>query len=378
MRAISPADVVVEVEDAVAASSPERCLHMLWQTTDLLVAGRDRLAERHVSLLDDVLVRLTGRIPAEALVQLGATLTELKAATRKTLRRLALHEDPAVAMPVLQHSPVLTQEDLEAIASARGEQHLLAIAGRRKIEKALTDILVKRGGKKVCLAIAKNQGAQLSDAAYAILVARAEHDADLTRELALRPNVPDMVVRKLLAAAPLEAAKAMPGAAASVEASGAERVPCQSGARDYADARPQILALNRTGKLNDSTVNRFAIRGESANLWTALSVLSGAPIEIIEAVMADADCEGLVLACRASRLNWQTTLAILSNRGGTRLSFEDRERAQHLFETLHLSTSQWTVRWGATAANAKSSSAKSSSVKSSSKNNKVAKSGVDA
>jgi hypothetical protein len=68
--------------------------------------------------------------------------------------------------------------------------------------------------------------------------------------------------------------------------------------------------------------------------------------------MTDDVCEGLVLACRASRLNWQTTLAILSNRGGTRLSFAERERARHVFETLLLSTSQWTVRWGEIAARA--------------------------
>jgi hypothetical protein len=52
------------------------------------------------------------------------------------------------------------------------------------------------------------------------------------------------------------------------------------------------------------------------------------------------------MACRASRLNWQTTLAILSNRSGKRLSFAERERAQLIFENLLLSTSQWTVRWG--------------------------------
>ncbi|MGY4470198.1 hypothetical protein ACVWWK_005907 [Bradyrhizobium sp. LB9.1b] len=99
-------------------------------------------------------------------------------------------------------------------------------------------------------------------------------------------------------------------------------------------------------------MNRFAIRGETANLFTALSVLSTAPIEIVEQVMTDDDCEGLVMACRASRLNWATTLAILTNRSGTRLSFAERERAQHIFETLLLSTSQWNVRWGEIAASA--------------------------
>ncbi|WP_265441156.1 DUF2336 domain-containing protein [Bradyrhizobium sp. SEMIA] len=126
--------------------------------------------------------------------------------------------------------------------------------------------------------------------------------------------------------------------------------PCPA---DYAGARPEIVALNRVGKLNDSTVNRFAIRGETASLFTALSVLSGAPIEVVERIMADGDCEGLVMACRASRLNWATTLAILSNRSGTRLSFAERERAHHIYETLLLSTSQWTVRWGEIAASAK-------------------------
>lgn len=127
---------------------------------------------------------------------------------------------------------------------------------------------------------------------------------------------------------------------------------------EYAAARPEIVSLNRAGKLNDSTVNRFVIRSETANLYTALSVLSGAPVEVVEHVMAEPDCEGLVMACRASRLNWQTTLAILNSRG-PRLSLSGRERAQELFEKLHLSTSQWSVRWGEISAGADDRTAKS-------------------
>ncbi|MGY4337087.1 hypothetical protein ACVWW3_001993 [Bradyrhizobium sp. LM2.9] len=173
------------------------------------------------------------------------------------------------------------------------------------------------------------------------------------KALALRPGTPDLVVRRLLSASPgptkpakLDASAVSP---AQVPAPAPLKPVCPA---DYAGARPEIVALNRVGKLNDSTVNRFAIRGETANLFTALSVLSAAPIEIVEHVMTDDDCEGLVMACRASRLNWATTLAILTNRSGTRLSFAERERAQHMFETLLLSTSQWTVRWGEIAAGA--------------------------
>src|SRR4029079_1390164 len=161
----------------------------------------------------------------------------------------------------------------------------------------------------VVLALIGNAGAQFSDAAYAALVGMGAADDELAKALALRPDTPDLVVRRLLSPARGEAA---PTTAKAPQA------PC---AAAYADARPEIVALNRVGKLNDSTATRFAIRGETANLFAALSVLSGAPTEIIEHVMADEDCEGLVMACRASRLNWPTTLAILSNRGGLRLSF---------------------------------------------------------
>jgi hypothetical protein len=110
--------------------------------------------------------------------------------------------------------------------------------------------------------------------------------------------------------------------------------------------------------MRQCAVNRFAIRRETANLFTALSVLSGAPIEAIEQVMGESCYEGAVMACRASRLNWQTTLAVLNIRGAG-LSPGERVRAQELFETLHLSTSQWSVRWGEISARAHRRTARS-------------------
>jgi uncharacterized protein (DUF2336 family) len=257
-----------------------------------------------------------------------------------------------VACPLLLNSQALSAADLETVASSRGERHQLAISARNCIEPSVTEALIKRGGP-ICLALIKNPGTKFSDAAYAALIAKAGQDGEITKALALRPNTPDHVVRKLLSASPSQKSPAQLDASADPPAQDAAPAPPKlPSSAAYANARPEIVALNRIGKLNDSTVNRFAIRGDTANLFTALSVLSAAPIEIVERVMIDDDCEGLVMACRASRLSWATTLAILSNRGGARLSFAERERAQLIFETLLLSTSQWTVRWGEIAARA--------------------------
>jgi hypothetical protein len=323
----------------------------------LLTGSRDQPLELLANVVDRVLLRLTERVETSALVQLSAALAELNVAPPETLRRLASHDDPDVACPVLLKSQALSTADLEAIAASCGERQQLAIAARSCIEPAVTEALIVRGGL-VCLVLIKNPGTKFSDAAYAALIAKADQNTEIPKALALRPGTPDLVVRKLLSAPPCPktpskpSASFVPPAQAAASAPAAPKLPSSA---DYASARPEIVALNRAGKLNDSAVNRFAIRGEIANLFTALSVLSGAPIEIVEHVMTDDDCEGLVMACRASRLNWQTTLAILSNRGGARLSFAERERAQQIFETLHLSTSQWTVRWGEIAANANTS-----------------------
>lgn len=349
MMANSPADILVELEEAVATCPLDRCGRILSGIVQLLTDSGDRSQELLSGVVDGVLLRLTERVEARALAQLSTTLADLTMAPPETLRRLASHHDPDVACPVLLKSQALSAADLAVIAASCGEPHQRAIATRNCVEPDVTEALIKRGGS-ICLELIKNPGTKFSEAAYAALIARAEQDDEIAKALALRPGTPDLVVRRLLSASPGKTAAAKPNASVAVPAP-----PKPPSSADYTSARPEIVALNRIGKLNDSTVNRFAIRGETANLFTALSVLSGAPIEIVEHVMTDDDCEGLVMACRASRLNWATTLAILSNRSGTRLSFAERERAQHIFETLLLSTSQWTVRWGEIAASANTS-----------------------
>lgn len=352
MMANSPADILVELETAVATCPVERCARILSGILQLLTSSRDRPQELLANVVDGVLLRLIERVETSALAEVAAALAELEAAPQETMRRLASHVDPEVACPVLLRSHSLSAADLNTIAAASGEHQQCAIARRATVDPLVIETLIKGGARSACLALIGNAEAQFSDSAYGALVERCLTDDELTKALALRPDTPDTVMRKVLSASAPTSGKGS-NATPSLEAAPTVKLPS---AAAYASARPEIVALSRIGKLNDSTVNRFAIRGETANLITALSVLSGAPIEIVEHVLTDEDCEGLVMACRASRLNWQTTFAILSNRCGTRLSFAERERAQHIFETLLLSTSQWTVRWGEIAASANESS----------------------
>jgi uncharacterized protein (DUF2336 family) len=356
MPAIAPFEVIAELEDAVKAGPPERRVRMLRQVASLFFTDADRLDEYQIGLFDEVLVRLIDSVEPWTLTKLSTPLADLRAVPRELTRRLAHHEDPAVAIPILRKCEHLSEEELVEIGKIRSDQHLLALAGRRSLSCDLTDILLTRGDTSICRTIAANPGAQLSRAGFAILVEMSPRDDEIAHSLVHRPDLPPYVLRalvanctpalrsRLLKSAPVELYDAI---CAAIDDTAALAEPAKAAPVDYSEARSIVLALNKAGQLNDSSVNRFAVHGEPTKLVVALSVLATIPIETIERLMEKPDGHGLMIACRASRLNWQTAFAILQHRKcGHTLSRDQLAQTREAFEALSLSVAQRSIRFG--------------------------------
>ncbi len=259
-----------------------------------------------------------------------------------------------MAVPLLSKSPVLADSDLIEIAKNRSQQHLVAVAGRQDLSAALTDVILKMAGRDASRALVKNPSARLSKAGLIVLLATAKRDETMAESLGLRPDLPAGALRELLSsatatvrarllkAAPAELKQKIQAELDSVET---QTNPQTQSPVEPSDAHAAVAVLSRTGKLNDSTVNRFAIRREYANVIAALSLLSGATVETIAPLMDENGGEGLIIACRASRLDWQTTSAILNNRRVPPLSVQQLEQAKGMFEMLFVSTAQYTIRF---------------------------------
>ena len=126
----------------------------------------------------------------------------------------------------------------------------------------------------------------------------------------------------------------------------ATEILCDPEPPDYAGAQARMVELNRKGKLNDSTVNRFAVGRDYPNVIAALAFLSGSSIEVIEPLIVSNKVEGLIVACKACRLNWATTTMIVKNRPGLlQISSDELAKAQKTFELLPLSAAQRAVRF---------------------------------
>ena len=115
--------------------------------------------------------------------------------------------------------------------------------------------------------------------------------------------------RFLTAPRPVAREKTQNSAAAAAGQNGAARK-----AIDYTQAQSEVVALNRTGKLNDSIVNRFAVRGEYTHVVAALALKADVKVEAIEPLLEPDRVYGLIVACKAARLTWSTTTMIVRNR----------------------------------------------------------------
>jgi len=334
---------------------PEHDARIFGEVTDLFLSNVGRLGDSQIAAVDGVLAHLIARVEAATVIQLSEALSTIDRAPRQTIRKLASHEQPKVAAPVLRHSSCLSDADLLEIVKSRGQQHLLAICDRKMLNEALTDALMRFGDVDVSNALARNTGARFSECGYATLVGRAERDEGLAEKLGVRLDIPGSLLRELIgkvadvvrarfltAPRPVARAKTQNSAAAGAAQSNVARK-----AIDYTQVQSELVALNRTGKLNDSIVNRFAVRGEYTHVVAALALKADVKVEAIEPLLEPDRVYGLIVACKAARLSWSTTTMIVRNRPNCPPS-TDRELEQcvAVFESLLLSVAQWTIRFG--------------------------------
>ena len=344
--------LIAELDDVAKAGSPARQARILRQVTDLFRSDADRLDESQTDVFDDVLIRLIERVDTQALAQLSAILSEIDLAPRQTVRQLAFHDDAAVAAPVLAKSNRLSEEHLVEVANTRGRQHLLAISARKTLDETLTDALIRRGGAEIFNALAQNAGARFSESGYAALVRNAERDESLAERLGLRLDIPAKLLRKLLAMASdavwLRLSTATRPVVRQKTQSSAVIVSAEPpDPIDYTQAVRDVIALNRAAKLNDSTINRYALRGVYTHVVAALSFMTDVKIEEIEPLLQSDRLYGLIVACRAARLDWTTTSTIIRNRPGCPpASKQELEQSLEIFGALLLSVAQWTIRFG--------------------------------
>lgn len=346
----STSALLISELDAIDGWSPERWAGALRQITKLFLSRAQGLAADQIALFDDVIVRLMGHVDTASLAQLSHQLSDARSALPLSVRQLALHDDESVWLPILKSVRLAPDLILDVVRS-RGLTHRVAIARRHTVEPAVSEALMQFAEPAINHALAENLGASLLETDWARLVQIGESDAALAQKLARRSDLPEPLKRKIRAKlddARMRHLNAMPAVMreqientiATADVTKTMEPP------DYAAAQAKLVELNRQGKLNDSTINRFAVRGEYTNIVAALALKTGSPVEVVLPLITSDNIEGLVLACKASRLDWATAAAIVRHRPGqSPVASAELEKARKIFDEFSLSAAQRTVRF---------------------------------
>jgi uncharacterized protein (DUF2336 family) len=351
-----------ELEEIVREGDPRRLADVARRIAELFAQGAENFRPDHVDLFDRVLIDLAPHTEIPARAELAEQMAAFANAPRTLVGQLARDDEISIAGPLLRRSPVLEEQVLVEIARIKGQAHLLALTERPQLSPDLTEVIVRRGDRDVVRRAAANAGALFSQAGYSTLVRRAGKDTALTLTVGQRDDLPDQVLRELLAGSAeiirrrlSEAAKPARKAAIGRAMSEISGEAVQVGSRrDFAPAQRAILALHRTGDLNEAALLRFAKAYRYEESVAALSAMSGVQIATLDRLMAGERHDPVLLVGKAVGLGWATVRALIMLRLGPArmLAPADIEDARSNFMRLMPSTAErvvnfWRIRQSA-------------------------------
>lgn len=97
-------------------------------------------------------------------VALSNSVFKSEHAPKKLVLLLAMDEEDAVALPMLQHSPVIDSDDLsEILPKIKVKPRLMAIAERELLSVKVSSLLIEREMEDIVLTLLKNEGAALDE-----------------------------------------------------------------------------------------------------------------------------------------------------------------------------------------------------------------------
>src|SRR3981189_334518 len=274
------------LDEIVRGSDPKRRANAARRISELFLQGAATFRADHVNLFDDVLVTLVPHTEFAARADLAERLSLLANAPRGLVGQLAHEDEIAIAGPLLRKSPVIDEQMLIEIASAKGQGHLLALSERPALSPDLTDVIVRRGDRDVVRRAAGNAGALFSQTGYSTLIKRAGQDAVLTLAVGQRADLSEQRLKDLLAGSIdivrrrlFEVVKPDRQTAIKQAMSEISGEPEQvESRRDFAPAQRAILALHGAGELNEAALLGFAKSYKYEESVAAVAALSGGKI----------------------------------------------------------------------------------------------------
>ena len=277
--ALTDADIRLLVKSAEpeerAAVAQRVCEHM----------DRAHLTEAERTEAQAIL-RLMARDAAEQVRRaLAVTLQASPLVPRDVANRLA-RDVESIAVPVLNFSPVFSDDDLAEIVRIGGAVRQTAVARRPQLSEKVTTAIVEAGEADVVRIASDNPGAAFSEGGLQTAIDRFEASEAVLASIALRGALPASVSERLIG---LVAGEVRERLLKTYEISAQTALTLAAGARERAsldlveqaaratDLPAFVSHLRRSQRLTPSLLLRALVNGQMGFFEYGLAELSGVP-----------------------------------------------------------------------------------------------------
>ncbi|MDO8295455.1 MAG: DUF2336 domain-containing protein [Caulobacter sp.] len=281
---------------------------LLRGVTDLFFSG-DRHGAVEMALFDDVLGQLAGEMEVAVRAELAERMTQGPGAPAGLMRNLA-RDAIEVARPVLQHSHVLSDEDLLQVARTRGQDHLRAISQRHSVSAVVSEAIVERGDDDTLGVLLRNEGAELSRQAHEQAVDRAAVNPALHEAVVSRQALPIDLLNEMYFVVEAQLRDRIMTRNASIDPAqldaalnaGRQRVALGDGAlpADYAEAERYVRALKARGEISPRALAAMLRNRETTKFLVALGVLADIDFHTARRILERRELDALAIVCKAA------------------------------------------------------------------------------
>lgn len=355
--------------DLAKEPSEERRRQLLKDVTDLFFESAESLSTTETDYFGDIMGKVAFEMEAKVRQALSERLARHAGAPHDLMARLA-NDTIEVARPVLQHSPVLTDADLVAIASLRSQDHLAAVAIRPNVSEAVSDQLVARGDDRVLVNLVSNRGARFSRAGLAAVVTRAETNSQLHKPLVNRGDIPPDMLHQMFWIVSSQLRQKILEATANIPAEELDRILAESEAeitrslgatvkqKKAAVSGPAFdpatidvaeqFARNKesAGQLTQDLLVQLLRQGQVAYFLAGFGRLTGVDTQTARRVLYDPSGEAAAIACKAVGFSsvYFSNLLLMTDQSGSRRP-EEVQKLAELYEQLSPETAQRAMRF---------------------------------
>ena len=336
--------------------SSEKRRQLLRGVTDLFFTREDAKGSADLALFDDVMTQLAGEMEVAVRAELSERLATIEKPPRRLLGMLANDDTIAVARPILENSPALTDEELVGVVRTRGQDHLRAISHRPTVSETVSEAIVERGDAATLQSLLANTGAQMSRLTHERIVDKATESPELHSAVVRRAGLPadllnemyfivetrlrDEIMTRTADLDPAELDRAL--------AAGRTQLATRDGAlpADYAAADKAIMALKTRNGLTAPVLAALLRNGEITKFLLALSVLADIDFHTARRILERKELDALSIVSKAAGFDRSLYLTFVvlildgdDNAMGKAKTYGD------LYEALPLETAQRTVRF---------------------------------